>query len=249
VVTIVSPHPDDAAFSLGGTIPQLRAPKRLVTVFGRSSYTIDGAVDDGETEVTRRRRSEDCDFAERSGLAWTYLDLPSASLRQRLSGAPIFIAGGEPAVTDVERASWTEEIFGAVFAEMPGDATTLLLLPAGLGGHRDHVFLSECLRGHAESRAIRTAFYEDLPYAMSLSEAEIRSLIGAIDPALSPVLVPIAGFLQQRLSGLQIYQSQIDSTLIDSLASAATRYGAAAERLWADREQTILDALAPLSCH
>jgi LmbE family N-acetylglucosaminyl deacetylase len=232
---VVAPHPDDAAFSVGGSVFHLPKPVVLLTVFGRTNFTVRGLFEADVEAVTRRRREEDRAYAERAGLGWVYLDLPEAALRVPQEYRFIIISDPERSRAALEADLQSEgPMVRAALRDAVGRmGSPFVLLPAGIGRHRDHVLVREVGREVAAERGCATAFYEDLPYAASLTDQAISDWMAELDPELARASVPIDDTLEEKLAAVQVYESQMNPTLVDSLRRIATHSGTPVERLWA----------------
>ena len=158
---IVSPHSDDAAFSMGVLLCFLcrHLPRvEIVNCFSVSAYA-GQAVPPDAVAVTQLRKAEDKCLAELLGPARPihhYLDLADAPLRPGRGFHNLHngrILSGERACAD--------QIHKAVCALLAPDA--LLLYPLAVGRHIDHMLArtacDSLARGHAA-----WACYEDQPY-------------------------------------------------------------------------------------
>ncbi len=242
---VVAPHPDDAALSVGGSVFHLPQPVVLLTVFGHTNFTARGNFEADVEAVTRRRREEDRAYAERAGLEWIYLDLPDAALR--VPPKYRFIVISNP---DESRAALAADLQNpgpavrAALREAVGRmGAPLVLLPAAIGRHRDHVLVREVGREVAAERGCAAAFYEDLPYSASIKDRAIHRWMAELDPELVPAPVPIDDTLEEKLAAVQVYKSQMNPTLVNSLRRASMRHGTPVERLWA--KPAVRDLLKP----
>ena len=161
-VTALSPHLDDAAFSVGGTLAALADAGHevlVVTCFTRSvagptGFALACQTDKGlapEVDYLALRRDEDRAAMQVLGTQPLHLDLPEAPHRGYTSAADLF-AGVHPG-DDV----WRE--VAALLAELPGD---LWLGPQALGAHVDHLQVSRALAGLDRPRA----WWRDSPYVL-----------------------------------------------------------------------------------
>ena len=167
----LAPHSDDACFSLGHLLARRRAGT-VLTVFPVSGYVAAGVDQLGDVvAVTRRRLSEEHEFARRAGVLPRCLDFPEAHARRE----PIF--GGEGAGATAARIAST------LFAALRGPRLGMrpkprpwLFCPAGIGGHVDHLAVLLAVVGWRPLRSFyRLAFYEDLHYA-SRAAARVAGL-------------------------------------------------------------------------
>jgi len=156
-ILVVQPHMDDAALSVGGLLRRTAGANdmTLVTVFGRSRWSLDRAERCAEA-ITLRRREEDARYARMIGARPIIQDAPDSSLR------------GYDAVTERQGRSESLEALRAIRALLGGHVSALrpdiCLTPTGIGGHVDHLMTRDAIVRCA-GPATRIMFYEDLPYA------------------------------------------------------------------------------------
>jgi LmbE family N-acetylglucosaminyl deacetylase len=233
---LVSPHPDDIAFSLGGLIGQLKLPATLLTLFGRSNYTVANALQNDEREITLLRREEDRTFAKNNSLQWCYHEFPAAGLRFGGNWDKIFDNAAEPQkAVRAEMPKWNGPLRAAArLACGKGPPPAIIMLPAGLGNHHDHLLVREIFHKYAQEQDRPVAFYEDLPYALDLSESEIKAHMTEIDGSLKPQLLPFVDDTDDKVRRTTCYRSQVDEAVLRRLRLAGVRYGISAERIWSE---------------
>src|SRR5579871_443994 len=155
---VISPHPDDAALSVGGLL--LRAAAKgwqchIGTLVGCSEYELNPAPGGALVEdISRRRRAEDQHFAELVGATLHQGVALDAPLRH-----PNLSAFRLP--RDIEIAEFEDMIDAMMLKIHP----RLLIGPAGIGGHVDHLAARHAVASVAARRHIDVLFYEDLPYS------------------------------------------------------------------------------------
>ena len=161
-VTAVSPHLDDAAFSVGGTLAALADAGHEVTVvtcFTRSVPGPDGfalacQLDKGlpaDVDYMALRRDEDAAAMAVLGATPLHLDLREAPHRGYGSAAELF-AGVHP-----DDDAW--EDVRAALTGLPGD---LWLAPQALGGHVDHLQVLRAVAGTGRP----VLWWRDSPYVL-----------------------------------------------------------------------------------
>ena len=134
----VSPHLDDAAFSVGGTLAALADAGHEVTVVtcftasvpDPAGFALACQLDKGlpaDVDYLALRRAEDAAAMAVLGARPVYLGLPEAPHRGYTSAADLF-AGVHPG-DDVERS---------LTAALDGYDADLWMAPQALGGHVDH---------------------------------------------------------------------------------------------------------------
>ena len=258
----MSPHRDDAAFSLSIAICRWLAEGHdltLLNVFTRSLYAPyadagDLQGDDRLEYVTDLRREEDTRYL--SGLdrrvQMVDLDLEDAPIRLKCDSSVVCdmeVDANDPAIASVREAveGWIRDHDGT----SGGQAGCGLILPLGLGHHVDHRTVRDA--AVPLTTQFPSAFYEDLPYAMrdgvrvDLSRFR-EDAATRLHETLMPSLChgghtrPIE--LKRRL--VSAYRSQIDPELADSIANFSHRYHGA-ERIWANKAWLKMAAREQLS--
>ena len=174
-VVAVSPHLDDAAFSVGGTLATLADAGHdvvVVTCFTRTvadptGFALACQTDKGlgpEVDYLALRREEDRAAMAVLGVRRRLLDLPEAPHRGYES-APALFAG----VHDDDEA-WRE--VADLLAPVQAD---VWLGPQGLGGHVDHLQVVRALV--ALGRPVR--WWRDAPYVLRQPDARPSALLPA----------------------------------------------------------------------
>ena len=161
-VTAVSPHLDDAAFSVGGTLAALADAGHEVTVVtcftasvpDPTGFALACQLDKGlpaDADYMALRRDEDAAAMAVLGATPLHLDLPEAPHRG-YTGAPDLFAGvhgGDEVWRDVR----------AALADVPGD---LWLAPQALGWHVDHLQVLRAVAGTGRP----VLWWRDSPYVL-----------------------------------------------------------------------------------
>ena len=249
-IVVVSPHRDDAAFSLGLAIGTwLEAGHRVdvVTCFTRSAYAPHAEFElihsnDRMARVTALRLREDESWQKMYGgsrLRLTDLNLKDAPLRlhvrvDQVCGLPVKL--DDKALMKVPKA----------VAVLAPDA---VVMPLGLGGHVDHVTARLAMTSGEETAGAAMGFYEDLPYAARPGAPEtIEAAAAAMHQELQPVFVTREGANGQaeaRKRRLALcYDSQIVDAEAEEIAGFCLRYGGR-ERIWANAAWRALEWTTP----
>jgi len=205
---------------------------------------------EGSGDIAATRRLEDERFAYFAEASVVHLDLPDAVYRgyegdAELLGMP---RADDPAPVDILRR------------EIGRLEPQTVYFPLGVGNHVDHQLLREVgialleegrrwVMPGPDYTGIVT-FYEDFPYAWWTDFARLEDLPeGALDglPAdvsLWPGYADIADQVERKISGITLYQSQLDNLfggrkkMAESVRAYGTRVGALgglpgmAERYW-----------------
>ncbi|MFT3766817.1 MAG: PIG-L family deacetylase [Minicystis sp.] len=245
---VLSPHPDDAALSLGGHLAaRAAAGERVLVVtvctaappagrvpcaFARDVLARLGLTPAAYAEARAREDREAARILGAQTIHAGLLDAPDR-LPDRygtvaaLTGAP---AAGDPIIPQLD------DLLATLRAQHPG---ATLHAPLGAGGHVDHVLVHEAARrAFPGFRALR--FYEDFPYAAGDTAAVPRRLRDAGTPV--PVVVDVTPFLDRRIEAIGAYATQVPilfgsaramESLVRAFAADASPNGGYAERLFA----------------
>ena len=237
-ITVLSPHRDDAAFSVGlaiGTWIAAGHAVEVVNCFTKSRYCPFGDLDfvhanDLQSYVRAVRLKEDVRWSRKYARAVTLVDLNLRDAPQRLrigvgevcSTAPV---DGDEAVGKIRRA--LERL-----------VTGALLIPLGIGDHVDHVTARMAAeRGWPETLPV--AFYEDLPYAARVGAAEgIEGRVAGLGLGVEACFVgeggDVEGAVRRKRELAVCYDSQVDSEVVEQIAGFCERYGGR-ERVWGNQ--------------
>lgn len=235
-IAVLSPHRDDAAFSLSLAIDAWLAQGHSVQVincFTRSAFAPFSDAEslhpnDRASYVTAVRLREDVTWSRKFSkrLVLNDLNLKDAPIRLRCSLDELFTLPVNPAEKAVEKIRRAIE-------QLAPDA---LVLPLAIGGHLDHRTAQ-----HAALLApiTRLAFYEDLPDSANIGIAEtLEATVRALNPDLQPAYATapgdVAAAIERKRKYALCYDSQIDDATTLTIARFCDRYQGR-ERLWANQ--------------
>jgi len=229
-LTVLSPHRDDAAFSLCLALSRwskLDVPITVVNFFTISSYAPQSSVT-AISEVSSLREREDrlALSSINSQIRIEALGLLDAPIRLNISAASI----SAPENAQLQPAGEIESLT----RRMQAPAYRLVLAPLALGNHVDHQAIhSAAVRACSGQRL---GFYEDLPYATWTSAEDLAVRIASTEDAthvsLKPVVIGISSdAVSKKWRVVSRYQSQINRQEAKSIARYAGRYGGG-ERIW-----------------
>lgn len=166
-VLILSPHLDDAAFSLGPLLAQHSKNCHFIvaTAFTKSvnlpsGFALACQLDKGlsvNEDYMAIRKKEDAVWAEAIGAEVIYGELPEAPHRGYNSASELF--GSLHPEIDVRKQLF-EWITHLVYFYKP----LALLSPLSIGNHVDHILIRETAE-RFNNAEVPVYFYKDLPYA------------------------------------------------------------------------------------
>ena len=218
-VTIVSPHHDDAALSLGCLIARHARTMsvNVVNCYTRSRFSPFRRLS-STTEVSKARAREDRAFRkEVHGKYLRFIDLGEEDAPIRFHTSDLdWIARERPLdVTDLRHLyslnrKLTQSVRGAV------------LLPTAVGHHIDHVmafYAGLMLQRNLDA----LAFYLDVPYWLKVSIAELQRSVAFLEGLLGSKLflyarTDVTDWDKRRLSA--VYASQVEQEVANSIADA-----------------------------
>jgi LmbE family N-acetylglucosaminyl deacetylase len=247
---ILSPHRDDAVFSLGLALEKWsrhRVRLAVVNVYTRSMYAPrrsrhfrsrdqDAALDSDAlrllTEISSLRANEDRKAFRQIGAPIQQADLRRLDAPVRLSCRLESVCGTREQIVDDSEVRALAPYFRKCLR------TSLLLAPLALGNHIDHATVrTAALQAAAQTShgASQLGFYEDLPYADWTPPALLQESLYACETALRTRLTPEtvrhpSAFPEKRRLALA-YSSQIDGTEAERIARFSLRYRGG-ERIW-----------------
>lgn len=196
-VLIVSPHPDDACFALGGML--LKEKNRhfyIWDIFNVQSFSI--LNEDSDKAMKRIMDEEKCFLYKVQGVG-IIEDIKEASLRGYDSLKRILFNDKKP-IYDKEE---NKEIYNRLARRIKEIITEInpkrVYLPMGVGGHIDHLIVRDAVISVIEGFPnIEFYFYEEMPYSVNQ-----RWVGKALENAwnkekLLPILVEIDDYIDKK---------------------------------------------------
>lgn len=251
---VISPHQDDAALSIGGTIASRRTEESHVicNVFTVSGWLGKGFRPSPLPGVTKIRQSEE-DLSNQilsaTGLGLGLWEAEVANYyRRSVDSYPTrtgFVFADDPFLRTMgERDSIHRGIDQIVRSLSP----KRLYFPLGLGSHMDHVYLAKYGRDNASRLKEQypncdVYFFEDQPYA-TYDEVNVRRIVDSLcggSLQLSPEYQNITNTFEIKVQSIAAHRSQFarlenEQRLKDYAASIAKEANMSndnlAERLW-----------------
>jgi LmbE family N-acetylglucosaminyl deacetylase len=228
-VHILSPHFDDAAYGLTLTISKLVSQHVSLTIincFTVTKWTALPVAEKDVKSVSLLRAMEDAEYNKlfNSAIELINLDLLDAPLRNG------YIFKSAPFTPD----EW--EVVEELQAYLEENVDGLLLCPLGIGHHIDHAICrAATVRLYKKLKVI---FYEDLPYAQRITEAQIADHIRELEEELG---VRISNHLNSsknavidKKQAVSVYKSQLNEDICSEIL--AHMNALKGERLWGEAE-------------
>jgi LmbE family N-acetylglucosaminyl deacetylase len=229
-IAVVSPHFDDACFSLGASLLTWTRDRHAIDIldcFTVSNF-VSGGTNCNPTEVSLQRRLEEASFVQHVGSNTRYADLGEVDAPLRLL-CPVKDVFGHTAEDDPAEL---ERLQSALRITISYD---VLAIPLAAGRHIDHELAKEAAVGLVRDHIV--AFYEDLPYSAKLSDHAIMVLAktagNQIKRSLVPLVVGSAVSWKEKSRLVQLYKSQVTAEIEAAIGRQYERYGGG-ERLWVE---------------
>lgn len=236
----ISPHLDDIAFSRYANLVNAPASSKdtlIVTVFDQTCFSFRNDRSYSQEEATKWQRQEDRDFAERSCCQQASLGLSDSSVRyQDRCSHNENSPEDEKQIRDVVRQK-LQTIIKPYLGRCP------VYVPLALGEHIDHCIVRDAVQeilfpgGMIKHDPRLVLYYEDLPYAQTISDQRIRKRARrVVSSNVAPLLVDVHTIWDEKLAAVRLYSSQLDATTIRTLKAHAEHVGGSAwrkaERVW-----------------
>ncbi|MBV8834178.1 MAG: PIG-L family deacetylase [Acidobacteriaceae bacterium] len=232
-LTVLSPHRDDAVFSLFFALSRwvnLGVRVRILNFFTRSAYAPYTRADDVAHISDIRAREDRRALRKISPRAREFsLHLLDAPLRLGIQFDEVFRTQTARLLTP----DWLQTLATEI-AACAGSG--LLLAPLTLGNHVDHVAVNRAALHACGPK--RLGFYEDLPYAIWTDGSTVRKKVREMEAALklslySATIAPDRTSMSKQFAA-GTYSSQITREEAVAIARRAERIWIPKSRFWTE---------------
>ena len=216
---LVSPHSDDIAYSIGGTLLQnfFNRPILMVTIFTKSNYSPCIKMSDSEI-ISKVRYLEDVGFTDKLEMDYQRLNFNEPPLRGY--SHPGIFTNNNPDSDPIYT-----EVHNSLLKLIKSYPCNLIVSPMGLGNHIDHIMLCDICCRIAKENNIRIVFYEDLQYASMLTLKQIKFRAYSINPNLKYFNINISPIFNNKIENMKFYKTQARRTVFTLIKSHALRLG------------------------
>lgn len=237
----ISPHPDDIAYSCFGTIFNTKctfSTDLLVTVLTRSvfpKYDIKEKPDTQKIDTfSKVRIDEDKNFCDWLKCHYEALCFPDSSIREKSDDR-----------MNIKIYTKLKEI-------IKENIDSNVYIPLACTNHEDHLLVRNIvvqIFNNCRFSMKRLFFYEDLPYANSLSKYKLKKHLDEINIEkdkykFKSILVDVDTCWQEKIEAFHIYATQKLQNHLESITQHADMIGKdrKVERLWKIVENNIQDS-------
>jgi LmbE family N-acetylglucosaminyl deacetylase len=234
--SVISPHSDDAALSIGGTLAQLNdsIELSLLTMIGSSRCAGTCAPLYGDVEtVTQIRTAEDDLYGEFIGAKVECANIQDVEMYVDANGSR-----WAERIMDTPDDFRLEQYVSGLKTHFDRHMPNVIVAPIAVGAHGDHAATHLALRTLLpdllkKAPATRVFFYEDLPYCQYDQPALVKRLKEFNN--LKPVTFTIDS--TKKAQGVSIYRSQyvaadIAWDILEYAEKLSGKEGVYVERLW-----------------
>lgn len=217
-LTAVSPHPDDAALSVGGALAhwRQRIEVTIVNVFSDQVWSCNPNV--LQTEARALLLKEDAAAAGILGANVQNVGLPESGLRgfDRLSDR---LSTRITAESIADAKAWLPILGEALDNSLNASQPDVLLLPLATA-HRDHLLVvgAGLLWWRRGRSGIPLYLYEDLPYAINHDQVQTRlAQLRNRGISLRKHRLTVGSGLEAKRASIEQYKSQLRRRDVDAV--------------------------------
>jgi hypothetical protein len=230
-VLLLSPHPDDICFSLGGSIISNKTFEIMVcTIFTKKKYNI-RKMD--ISDVQQKVIEEEKDVISSLGVKYTSFSCEDAAMRtnqklSKLMGPNI----NWPQEKKLQKSS-LEKTKNHISLLIDNYSPEYLGIPMACGWHIDHLIVRESISYNEYLKNIHMFFYEDMPY--SCNSLWLNNAIQEIQQSfiIEPYLLNIEKVIDHKIKLCSLYYSQVKDRDIKNIINyACDNYKVPSERIW-----------------
>lgn len=240
-IAVVSPHRNDAGFSLGLTIEawlRLGHAVEVVNVFTRTEHA---PYSDADSLHPNDRASFASAVRKREDEAWVklYAGLPGRGrltlTDAGLKDAPLRLHCAEDEVLRREPVL-SDKVMQKVKRTMEQARAAAVVLPLGVGHHVDHL-TAQLAALPPDAGNVPLAFYEDLPYAAQGGDVDAALQASALAAGVplqswfAEEARPVDAAVARKRKLALCYDSQIEDATAETIAAFCMQYEGR-ERLW-----------------
>ena len=230
-ILIVSPHLDDACYSLGGALYKLQALKVIWDIYSQSTFTNQKYL-----ILIGDREKEEEEFCAKICAKSILSNLPDAHSRGYTHVSEYLNSSIENIINDDSREDVKSLVKNYKTIKYKYNPT-IIGIPMASGCHMDHLKVRELMINYVLNYETDKAiffFYEDLPYSSNSKwlEKELNYLANYF--VLRPIRIDISDVIEEKFKLLKIYNSQISQRDIDQIISYSKSFeeGKNYEQIW-----------------
>lgn len=229
---VFSPHPDDCAFALGGTI-LLKGQEHNISncdVFSDKDYNILGLDEEAKAIIKKEEETV------MTALGICNIELGFTDARKRSNVRLRELFGSERSDRQVQESNVYNDVKQSMKALIDKTKPFGIYVPLGCGWHIDHLIVRNCALEivKQQNNDMEVYFYEDMPY--SGNDKWRKQILDKLctQYILTEEIIDIENVHEKKCEILGMYKSQIkgrDIRLMDQYMYGI-REGCVCERIW-----------------
>lgn len=217
-ILTLSPHLDDAAFSVGPLLAEFATNARVTvatvftqTVTNPSGFALACQEDKGlapDVDYMDLRRKEDEEWAKIIGADVVHGHFMEAPHRGYHSPVELFGPILDSDEIKLSLTKWLDEII---------DISTpdLILVPLGIGGHVDHQWVRK-IASEAITACATLVFFKDQPYSWKSNDDSLKDMLNGLSPSFDLGISCHHDSIERALAAAESYKTQIPFQFGDS---------------------------------
>jgi len=220
-LVVFSPHCDDVAFSLGGSLINgyLKAPK-VYDTYTKTNYFLNKPLTD---EIGKERCKEESVALKKFGVILRFMGFSDAPNREYLSEKEYMSPLNNP-----KKDSSFMRVKNKIYRIVNKEKDKILLFPLGIGYQIDHRILFEIAK-ELSKKGYFVLFYEDAGYKMTEEDNLVQIYVRENLPKLKSINLPFNNVEEKiRLCGK--YKTQISEGIINNIDKITRKRKG--ERIW-----------------
>lgn len=210
-VLTLSPHLDDAAFSVGPLLAELAGNARIIvgTIFTQSvtnpsGFALACQLDKGlppDADYMELRREEDKEWAKIIGAEVVHGQFMEAPHRGYHSPIELFGPIFDSDEISLFLSKWLDELIAF-------STPDLVLIPLGVGGHVDHQWVRKIAAKAITDSAI-LVFFKDQPYSWKSNDDSLKDILSGLNPFFDLGISFHQDSIERALMAAESYKTQI----------------------------------------
>ncbi len=223
---IFSPHCDDVAFSLGGSIINNFLKNIIVcTIYTKTNYYLNKS--EKIKNVTKTRLNEEIKVFRNLGISYTFLNFNDSEGREYFSENEYISPSNNP-----KKDSSFIRVKNKIYQIVNKKKDKILLFPLGIGYHVDHRILFE-IGKELSKKGHFVLFYEDVGYKMTEKNDLIQTYVRENFPQLASRTF-FFNNVEDKIKLCEEYKTQISKEIINNINKIARKREG--ERVWSTIE-------------
>jgi len=219
-IMILSPHADDAIFSLSGLM--IRHANNfefhIINIFGRQDFTLYNNFADNKIGSDFVHKEEKLAWLLLNIQNGTFLSFKDAAMRRFEPGRSIINSN----LDSKSMIAYEKELFEDIFSHINELVRTItpgyIFCPLGIGRHVDHIIVREAVLANQYLYNKKLFFYEESPYVISFDKIrEINEIKIKSQRKLKKRKINITNEISEKRKLLNLYASQLKKFQINAM--------------------------------